>query len=472
VARILVVIPGREHVRNLLRSGGLDAVLASHDVGFLLPADLESEEDVSEVERRGRLVGRYGVDARSEQLHSLLFDALMWRYRSRSRTFRYRWQRSAGLNRIVRDRGSWVRIKSSIRWFMWLLRKWHPVRAAVLGSRLLHPMARRLIVRRIPLPDDLREHLERSRPDLVLMSTNAYEGIGMDLVRLTRGTATRSLFVVDNWDNLSSKTVLWAQPDHLAVWGAQTQEHAIEIQGMPASAVSVVGTARFDAYYAARATTPPSPYSFPYVLFVGAATANDELAVLRLLDEMLASRSEQDGLRIVYRPHPWQQPRAVDAEFEPSDFGHVLLDRQFAEEAPARSGDQRDFQPDLRWYPALLANARFVMGPLTTMLLEGSVCRRRVLALAHDDGIHFTTPSRTYHWFRHFEGTEAIEGFTVCQDLTELPDLFLRLASDTNPLDPERVDRSVDRFVHHDGRSFATRLLETVEAVLAQVSPR
>jgi hypothetical protein len=472
VARILVVIPGREHVRNLLRSDGLNEVLARHDVGFLLPDDLVAKEDITEVERRGRIVGRYGTDPESERLHALLFDALMWRYRSRSRTFRYRWQRSAGLNRIVRDRGSWIGFKSSVRWGMWLLRKWDPLRAALLGSRLLHPVARRLIIGRIPLPDDLREHLERSQPDLVLLSTNAYEGIGMDLVRLTKGTATRSLFVVDNWDNLSSKTVLWAQPDHLAVWGAQTREHAIEIQGMPASAVSVVGTARFDAYYAARVTSPPTPYPFPYVLFVGAATANDELAVLRLLEKTLASRSEQDGLRIVYRPHPWQQPRAVDAAFEPSEFAHVLLDQQFAEDAPARSGDQRDFQPDLGWYPALLANARLVMGPLTTMLLEGSVCRRRVLALAHDDGIHFTTPSRTYRWFRHFEGTDSIEGFSVCHDLADLPDRFLRLAADTTPLDPERVDTSVDRFVHHDGRPFAMRLLETVDAVLAQPSPR
>jgi hypothetical protein len=472
VARILVVIPAREHVRNLLRSGGLDATLAAHDCVFAVPEGLEAPEDIAEIERRGPIVGRYPSDPERERLHGLLFDALMWRYRSRSRTFLYRWQRFAGVHRMVRDRGSWVHAKSVGRWVLWVLRKWTPVRTVLLGSRPVHPIARRMIERRLGHDPALRELVEQAAPDLILLPTNAYEAVGMDLVRLTRGTPVRTLFLVDNWDNLSSKTVLWARPDHLAVWGEQSVDHAVGIQGMPAEDVSIVGTARFDDYYAARAMPPEAPYPFPYVLFVGAALANDELAVLHLLDDALAGHGADDGLRVVYRPHPWQQPRAVDAVFEPSEFRHVVLDRQFAEEAPARSGDQRDFQPDLRWYPALLANARLVMGPLTTMLLEGSVCRRRVLALAHDDGVHFTTPAQAYRWYRHFEGVEHIEGFTLCHDLAELPDLFLRLATDTTPLDAERVDRSVDHFVHHDGRPFAVRLRETVDAVLAQPSPR
>ena len=472
MARILVVVPAREHVRNLLRSGGLDATIAAHDCVFMVPETLDAAEDLAEIARHGPIVGRYGSDPSRDRLHELLFDALMWRYRGRSRTFLYRWQRFAGVNRIVRDRGAWIRVKSVVQWMRWVLREWTPVRTVLLGSRAVHPITRRVIERRLGHDPELRALVDRTAPDLILLPTNAYEAIGMDLVRLTRGTPVRTLFLVDNWDNLSSKTVLWARPDHLAVWGEQSVEHAVTIQRMPADDVSIVGTARFDDYYAARATPPDAPYPFPYALFVGAALANDELAVLRVLDDLLADRGTDDGLRIVYRPHPWQQPRAVDAVFEPSEFRHVVLDRQFAEEAPARSGDQRDFQPDLRWYPALLANARLVMGPLTTMLLEGSVCRRRVLALAHDDGIHFTTPAQAYRWYRHFEGIEAIEGFTLCHDLAQLPELFLRLATDVAPLDAERVDRSVDRFVHHDGRPFAVRLRETVDAVLAQPSPR
>ena len=472
MSRVLVLMPGSGHVRNLLRSGGLDATLTAHDCVFAVPAGFDAPADLAEIKRRGEIIGTYASDPERERLHGLLFDALMWRHRRRSRTFLYRWQRTAGVNRIVRTRGPWVRIKSSARWTLWVMRKWTPVRTVLLGSAVIHPIARRLLERRIGHDPDLRTLVARAAPDLVILPTNAYEAVGMDLVRLTRGTSVRTLFLVDNWDNLSSKTLLWARPDHLAVWGEQSAEHAVEIQGMAASDVSVVGTARFGDYYAARATPPASPYPFPYVLFVGAALANDELAVLRQLDDLLEARADDDGLRVVYRPHPWQQPRAVDAEFEPTAFRHVVLDRQFIEEAPARSGDQRDFQPDLGWYPALLVNARLVMGPLTTMLLEGSVCRRRVLALAHDDGVHFTTPSQAYRWYRHFEGVETIEGFTLCHDLTELPDLFLPLAADTTPLDAQRVDRSVDRFVHHDGRPFADRLLGTVDRVLAQPSPR
>jgi len=473
VARLVLVISSKELARNLLSSGGVDALLRAHDCAFIASRAFDSPADQRELTELGELLGYYDSSPEREQTHALMFDALMWRHRDRSRTFRYRWLRTAGVHRIVHDRGGWIKFKSALRWAAWIAQKWSPLRTLLFGSRILHPLVKMLLVRRLPPDEGLRDLLQRSLADLVMYPTNAYEGSAMDLVRVARELPTRTLFVVDNWDNLSSKTLLWMRPDHLAVWGEQTREHAIEIQGMPSDAVSVVGTARFNDYYAARVDPPPSPYPYPYVLFVGAAPANDELAVLRLLDVLLEKHCvnlEGGALRVVYRPHPWQHPRAVEAAFDPDAYRHVVLDRQLLDGTRQRVLDSEkvSFQPDLDWYPALLTNAHFVMGPLTTMLLEGSVCRRRVLALAHDDGIHFTAPSRTYRWYRHFEGIEGIEGFEVCHDLEDLPNRFLHLARDAKELDAERVDRSVDRFVHHDGRPFSERLLETVDRVLAQ----
>jgi hypothetical protein len=472
MARVLVVIDGDAHVRNSLRTGALRQVMAVHDCEIVAAA---GTTDLAPLERLPGYLGTYAHDPAADAQHAVLFDALMWRYRRRSRTFRYRWLRSAGYGGIIRDRGPWLRLKSTARWLQSLLGRPHLLRAVLLGTEPVHTPARWWLSRRIPVNADLARILAAGDSDLVLHPSNAYDSTGPDLVRATRGTRTRVLTLIDNWDNLSSKTVLWARPDHLGVWGEQSRQHAIAIQGMAPERISVLGTPRFDGYFTARAAPPPSPYAFPYVLFVGAALAVDELAVLRILDDELAGAPDVYGeLRIVYRPHPWQQPRAVPADFDPARFRNVLLDVQLAD--AARDGliglERNDLQPDLDWYPPLLTNARLVMGPLTTMLLEGSLCHRPVLALAHDDGRHFTTPSNALRWYRHFEGIEEVEGLHLCRTLAELPASLRHLATVAAPPDPARIDRSVAFLLHHDGRPYGERLLETVAQALAEPQAR
>jgi hypothetical protein len=467
VARILVVIDGDAHVRNTVRTGALSAVLGAHQCSILAA---DGTTDTSPLESMPEYLGTFRRDPSAAVLHGVLFDALMWRHRRRSRTFLYRWLRSAGYGGILRDRGPWLRFKSTGRWLQSLLRRRHLLRAILLGTEPIHSVARRVLARRIPINSDLARYLEEGGYDLVIHPSNAYEPTGPDLVRLTRSSRTRVLALIDNWDNLSSKTVLWAPPDHLGVWGEQSRQHAVEIQGIPTERITVLGTPRFDGYFSARTSPPPSPYPFPYVLFVGAALAVDELEVLRLLDaELSASPDVYDGLRIVYRPHPWQQPRAVPSKFEAGEFENIVLDIQLqeADRLGWLGAERNDLQPDLEWYPPLLTNARLVMGPLTTMLLEGSLCHRPVLALAHDDGRHFTTPSQALRWYRHFEGIEDIVGLELCHRLDDLPQLFRRLATTADQPDPERIDRSVAFLLHHDGRPYSERLLETVDRILA-----
>ncbi len=466
MARILVVIDGDSHVRNMLRTDALRAVMAAHECSFVAS---DTTVDRAPLESLPGSVHWFGTDPEVAAQHTVLFDALMWRYRRRSRTFLYRWLRISGYRAVVRDRGRWIHFKSTLRWLQALPRRRHAIRAVILGTEPLHTVARRILARRIPVNPELERLVTAGDHDLVIHPSSAYEATGSDLVRITRGTRTRVLALIDNWDNLSSKTVLWARPDHLGVWGEQSRRHAIEIQGIPPRDISILGTPRFDGYFTARAQRPPSPYPFPYILFVGAALAVDELAVLRLLDDTLADGPGlQDDLRVVYRPHPLQQRRAVPAVFEPDRFRRVVLDAQFVQAAKdGRIGaDNDDFQPDLGWYPPLLTNATLVMGPLTTMLLEGSLCHRPVLALAHDDGIHFTTPAQALRWYRHFEGIEKVAGLTLCHDLADLP-RAVEQAIAAGPPDPAAVDASLADLILIDERPYPERLLEVVDRMLS-----
>jgi hypothetical protein len=277
------------------------------------------------------------------------------------------------------------------------------------------------------------------------------------------------LCLVDNWDNLTSKTIFWAQPDYLAVWGPQIKEQAVRIHGFDDRQVFEIGSPRFESYYAPPKRSSAPKKSKPYVLFVGSAMAFDELTALRQLETELATQglSPRD-IQIVYRPHPWQQPRRCEARFDASQFLYTTLDPQMAELFPEGAWPKHSnvaIQPELDYYPQLLKGAQIVVGPLTTMLLEAALCLRPVIGLGYGDGLHFNTARR---YFTHFDDTQRIPGFFLCENPDGLGSL-VSTALNFPTISQEESDRATGHFVVPSrSDSYVDRLLNSINRLHAE----
>lgn len=438
--RLLIVLGSDEYVRNYAQTDAFRALRRDHDVHVLL-ADRCKQDVLGSA--------RFAVDKALEKQHYELFNVLTWRHRRRSRTFRYRFSRFYRTYPNDSLRNVWRNLTG--------LRS--AARYVALGNRVVAPLAIPRMIENIPINPSLECAVAEIAPDLALMPCSAYDPIGNDLVRLGHAQGFRTLFLVDNWDNLSSKSIFWAVPDFLGVWGEQSREHATRIHDIPPDRVSLLGTPRFEGYYAQRTTPAASPYPFPYILFAGVALAFDELSALRRLDAELAAHSEVYGdLKIVYRPHPHRQPRLCPDEFREDDFRHVVLDRQVADAYYQKAA----VFPSLDYYPALLANARVVVCPLTTMLIEALVCGTPVLAITYDDGLHYTSPHNAYRYYLHFEGIERIRGLTLAGDPARLGAQLRALVRSPPAVSQAEIDASLRHFLYDDARRYADRLGEVV----------
>ena len=118
--------------------------------------------------------------------------------------------------------------------------------------------------------------------------------------------SVKSVLIIDNWDNLSSKSVLIHKPNRMMVWGAQMADHAREIQGMNYQQIYEIGCSRFETYY--KNTDNYKKINDPYILFVGMACQFDEKRILQQIDnEISLNKKLPENLKILYRPHPWQK---------------------------------------------------------------------------------------------------------------------------------------------------------------------
>lgn len=419
--KILVVLSGDGFVRNYLTTGAFSGIEKEHDVCYV----------ASDKVTAGTFSGSY--DMPSANQHYALFNVLMWRCRNRSSSFRFRFKRllqtellRPNADKLLRFAHGYIHKSSSPLY-------------AMLG-RLKYP----------EISESLVDAVRHQMPHLIIYPSSAYDPEGNDLARIGARRGIKTLFLVDGWDNLSSKSIYWAKPDHLGVWGPQSKEHAIRIHDFEEEQVTCIGTPRFDVYR----DNAHSPFHFKYVLFVGQAVAFDEISALQKIDQELDMYSDHK-IKVVYRPHPWRQTRFCKDRFVESEFKHVIIDPQMKD---AYYKQDHSFQPDLKYYPALVKNAQFVVATPTTMLIESLLCHKRVLLLAYDDKIHLTTPSNSLKHYEHFNEIDKVDGVTMCRSLDSLAYLFRHMGTWESHAD-------LKYYLFDDGRPYAERLAKLVRGL-------
>jgi hypothetical protein len=390
-----------------------------------------------------RYLGPVEMEGWRRQAYGEIRDLLLTHYRFRSRTARVKLAQRPWRERTFLK-----------------LRALPGVRQALIRRRL----------RQTGVHQEMLKLMRDLRPDLLIAPAAGIDGQVFDAIRCARELGIPSLALMYNWDNLSSKAAFAIEPDYIGVGGFQGAEHATTIHGIPPERVGVLGSPYIDSHFRHEPGSTERPFDFRYVLFAGCYQPFDERGALERLDAEI-ERAGHD-LKIVYLPHPRRLRRDNDDFVDEQRLKHVVIEPNQRDAYVAEYEKWRR-DPALRKmgmpplalyrYPALLENAEFVVCPLSTMMLEAAILRRRVLVIAFHDGIHRTSPGVAINYL-HFEGVDRVNTFHVCRDREEFGPLFARLAGDEPPpVQPPK--EQMDYWVFHDERTFAERLADFIDEI-------
>lgn len=495
----LIIINSDVYIRNYLKTDALSAI-EDENLYYLATDDVTVREPL---EAKPNFLGYFHYAPEVFEQHLFLSHVLMLRYQDRSVTFGWRANRQLDHIRkpLSHEALSKTRTYQDCEKLLSLLPKQvaqtlsfqisraikflkMPPQSKSYLSMLLYgrPGLAELYAKwfdwRVKPNAQLRQKLKEIQPDVVLLPSSAIDPLGNDLARLQRELNYKTFYLIDNWDNLSSKSVFLYQPDYLGVWGQQSVEHAQEIHQIQPNRVFKLGTPRVEDYFEAvqrmlaQGEKPDSPYEFPYALYLGCSIPFDELTSLHLLDRELVQINQyrEQPLKLIYRPHPLRNKRQCPDVFRAEDFEHVILDRQIEEhyyQSEYFTWRQKGvYQPALDYYPRLLANAELAIGPLTTMLVETAIFRKKVLAIAYDDGIHVTTPKNALKYYRHFEGLTEIPGMLFCHDQDSLGEVFHQIYRTPDAeIDWSLQAEKINYYLYHDDRRYPERLKAAVEQI-------
>jgi hypothetical protein len=299
------------------------------------------------------------------------------------------------------------------------------------------------------------------KPSLVIIPTGG-DDIGYWYVtNICKKNNIKSLAIVDNWDNFSSRPHLDPKPDFYAAWSEQSKMHAKKFHNISSRKVFIIGSARHDNYFSVRKENLKSYFNFNYILFFESFGITEGLEELfDILDNILERQKKLYGnLKLIYRPHPWQK------KFKPiqiKKYKNIILDPQLKKNYE-KNISSTSFQPDLSYYPALIKNAEFIISSPTTMLIESLIFRKKILLLAYDKNKKFGN----YDYIKnveHFKNIEKNPAILICKNIKNLKNDFFKIYNKKNYSLEKKIDNHRNYYLHYDkNQPYKNRLNKIVQ---------
>jgi len=462
MARIAVFVDHDIVVRHFVLSGVLAPLWAEHDVVFVFPQNHRRVR----IDPGGLAIPRFRTIPVAED-----------------RAYLYRCLYHATLLRNIRRGRKQKEQKKLLLDMWWDILGWRgrfePWRGYfkpwICSWRATLPLYRRWMLGRIGEDEALNRLLAEEKPDVIVHPT-VLEGLFVsDLVQWGRAHGTPTVFIMNSWDNPSTRAMLAGHPDRLVVWGEQTAKDAVRHLRTPADRVVRLGAAQFDVYRRSPKTAPAEfrrklgvPDGAKVLLYAGSSKGLDESRHLLQLERAIESGQLRNCF-VVYRPHPWRQYPEGEADFFSLTWKHVVLEHSMeACYRQSRAGQRIRIElADYEDTHVALSAADAVISPLSTILLEAALHGKPVAVYLPDEdmaGDRFMYAVARMTFFREF--FERV-GCVKCESPTRFVDdcgALLRITEE--PGIATRLKTQCAYFVESSDRAYAERLGEVIGALL------
>ena len=301
------------------------------------------------------------------------------------------------------------------------------------------------------------------KPDLILHPSIAHDLFSLSVIEEAKKSNVPVLILIDNWDNLSSKSFFVRKPTYITSWGEQSKEFAVKYQNFESKRVFSIGSAKSQTLFEIKKKYSLSRFNYDYILFVGSAWYFDELGIVSLLDKYVSEikRNTSSDLKIIYRPHP--VGHFVNQLSRLNTFENVILD-PFVN--LRNKIDHIEKWPELTDYAIMLKHAKFIIGGLTSVIIESQIFNKKYLLLAHEEKYSPSNPKEMFLNYEHFRGIENFKNISICDNLNQLRDFMYLLIKKEAELTESATENHLMYFMNTETSSYSIRLSKIVERIL------
>ena len=254
-----------------------------------------------------------------------------------------------------------------------------------------------------------------------------------------------SFLVLENWDNLTSKQILWIKPDYVGVMGQVDKENVIKIHGFDEKKVFPISLPKFDSlrHFDYKQKSHKEEKT---LLYVGFSLPHNEINLLNALNNRL--KNSDLRFNILYRPHPAAKPRLLQEALHPA-IEIVQLEKKSSL-----------YRLD-HLYMADVLKSNLVIGAPTTFMLEVIKLGVPFYIDITDDQVHRTTSSHSSKNYLHMQQFVSAFNKYVFSDIDSLIDLMKK-----DYFNPMEIEINIKKFVQSDNMTYASRLRQIIDLII------
>ena len=443
--RIGLFIGSDFHARSIVESGVLDALIIDYEVVVLTSIKTR----VNQLARFSELnFVEFEVSRKVNNLFSQYLTLGTARYMNRSNSFRFR------IKRYVL--GDYYESRSLIAQFIWaiksILKALRVVIRILIGKSLIFKHKEKLYFKELTKQFNLLELQSLNFNILISWSQNA-EPSAIASILLGKIIEVPSMVVVDNWDNLSSKSIFPLEPNALVCFGQQSVNFAHLIQKFFDCKIYPIGSARFEIY---RGVIEGSEKKEPrQILYAGSSIAAEDLEILELFENYYSTNNVDINFK--YRRHPYPQGPKLNLDDLYLKFPRLFRPGQVLPSEILESLE--DTKEELRTTQILVAMP-------TTFLLEGVLCNIPTILISFESKKVRTSSRMMIKELEHLKGIENVHNISLVNNSNELFAALNRLSTSRNLV---QDNAELNYFVNWESKSFPQKFIEAIDDIAKPV---
>ncbi len=256
------------------------------------------------------------------------------------------------------------------------------------------------------------------KSQILIFPSSGAEQVVFELFELARIENKETLMVIENWDNLTSKTTFPINPDFITVMGEKSLVQAHDIHEIPIQNILITGLPKFEKIIEQRSVRQHKKVNFPRrkLLYLGYSLPYNEHKAITLIYSKLLEILGKDGFELTYRPHPQRQNRFFEDELTiplSENFKFDFKNSTTLSKLKSLPTIDLDYVSHLRSFDLIVTTP-------TTMVLEIMLLGIPCLVDGLDDGVHVTSPFFTLAQYLHQEDLLEISDLQVATNSEEL----------------------------------------------------